>query len=48
MFGYKSMVHARTKHIAVMYHVIRAAIDDRLILLNKISTEQNPMDALIK
>ena len=40
--------HSRTKHIDVRYHWIRQVLDDGLLQLEKIHTEENPADMLTK
>ncbi|KAL5547707.1 hypothetical protein UlMin_002938 [Ulmus minor] len=37
--------HERTKHVDVRYHFIREKVTERKILVEKISTEDNPADA---
>src|SRR5690606_19239299 len=36
--------HERTKHVDVRYHFIREKITDGIIIIEKISTEDNPAD----
>ena len=40
--------HARTKHIQVRYHFIRSALEDGVLVLEKILGSQNPADMLTK
>lgn len=40
--------HARTKHIDVRYHFVREIIEDGNVLLQKVSTADNPADMLTK
>ena len=41
--------HKRTKHIDVRYHRIRQWVsDDKVIVLEKISTKENPLDMMTK
>ena len=40
--------HARTKHIQVRYHFIRSALEDRVLMLEKILESQNSADMLTK
>ena len=40
--------HSKTKHIDVRYHWIRQVLDDGLLQLEKIHTEENPADMLTK
>ena len=40
--------HARTKHIQVRYHFIRSALEDGVLVLEKILGSLNPADMLIK
>ena len=40
--------HAKTKHIDVKYHFIRAVLEDKLIQLVKVHTDDNPADLLTK
>ncbi|GJV14657.1 putative RNA-directed DNA polymerase [Tanacetum coccineum] len=43
-----SMFHKRTKHIDIRYHWIRDAIEDGMIELNKVHTDDNASDMLTK
>ena len=43
-----AMFHARTKHIDVRYHFIRQVLEDGLVTLTKIKTQDNPADVLTK
>ena len=40
--------HARTKHIQVRYDFIRSALEDGVLVLEKILGSLNPADMLIK
>ena len=40
--------HSRTKHIDVRFHFIREILEEGDILLQKISTAENPADMLTK
>ncbi|PON61539.1 hypothetical protein PanWU01x14_144550 [Parasponia andersonii] len=40
--------HARTKHIQVRYHFIRSALEDGVLVLEKIPGSKNPADMLTK
>ena len=40
--------HGRTKHIQVMYHYIRLALEDGVLMLEKILGSFNPADMLTK
>ena len=40
--------HARTKHIQLRYHFIRSALEDGVLVLEKIAGSQNPADMLTK
>ena len=40
--------HSKTKHIDVHYHFVRDMIDDKKMLLVKVDTLKNIVDALIK
>ncbi|KAM2509975.1 hypothetical protein PS1_034510 [Malus domestica] len=40
--------HARTKHIDVRYHFVREVVGEGEIILQKISTKENPADMLTK
>ena len=40
--------HSKTKHIDVKYHFIREVIEDKLVQLVKIHTDDNPTDLLTK
>ena len=43
-----SVHHARTKHIDVRFHFIREILNEGDILLEKISTADNPADMMTK
>ena len=40
--------HARTKHIDVRYHFVREIIEEGVVLVQKIKTDDNPADMLTK
>ena len=40
--------HSKTKHIDVQYHFVRDMIEDRKVLLVKVDTLKNIVDALTK
>jgi len=40
--------HSKTKHIDVQYHFVRDMIEDRKVLLVKVDTLKNTVDALTK
>lgn len=40
--------HGRTKHIDVRYHFVREIVEDGNVLLQKVSTVDNPADMLTK
>ena len=40
--------HAKTKHIEVKYHFIREMLEDKLMKLVKVHTDDNPADLLTK
>ena len=42
------MFHSRTKHIDVRHHFIRQVLEDGLVTLTKIKTQDNPADILTK
>jgi len=42
------MYHSRTKHIDVRYHWLRQAEEEQQFMLEKIHTDKNPADMLIK
>jgi len=43
-----SSFHSKTKHIQLRYHLIRSALEDGQLKLEKIHTSQNPADMLTK
>jgi hypothetical protein len=43
-----SMYHSRTKHIDVRYHWLRLAIEEQMLQLKKIHTDDNAADMLTK
>ena len=43
-----AMFHSRTKHIDVRHHFIRQVLEDGLVTLTKIKTQDNPADILTK
>ena len=47
-FAKNQVHHFRTKHIDIHFHLIREIIDERDILLEKISTIDNPVDMMTK
>ncbi|KAL0755151.1 hypothetical protein Bca101_092819 [Brassica carinata] len=40
--------HARTKHIHRRYHFIRSALEDEMLVLEKVPRSKNPADMLTK
>ena len=40
--------HAKTKHIDVKYHFIRDMLEDKLLELVKVHTDDNPADLMTK
>ena len=46
--GKNSTFHSRSKHIDVRYHWIRDALDDKLLELEKVHTDDNGADMLTK
>ena len=40
--------HAKTKHIDVKYHFIRDMLEDKLLELVKVHTDDNPTDLMTK
>ena len=48
MLAKNPVFHAKTKHIDVKYHFIRAVLEDKLIQLVKVHTNDNPADLLTK
>ena len=36
--------HERTKHINIRHHIIQEKVDDGVIKVDKVSTEENPTD----
>ena len=43
-----SMYHSRTKHIDVRYHWLRLAIEEQMLQLDKVHTDDNVADMLTK
>ena len=43
-----TMYHARTKHIDVRYHCTRKAIEEQLLQIRKIHTNENIVDMMTK
>ncbi|MCO5592584.1 hypothetical protein L7F22_046587 [Adiantum nelumboides] len=41
-----AMFHARTKHINMRHHFIQQVLDDGLVTLTKVKTQDNPADVL--
>ena len=41
-------LYARTKHIDIRYHFCRDAIDDGVVIAEKVDTKENPADMLTK
>ena len=48
MLAKNPVFHAKTKHIAVKYHFIRDVLQDKLMELVKVHTDDNPADLLTK
>ena len=42
------MYHARMKHIVVIYHWIRKAIEEQLFQIRKTHTDENVADMMMK
>ena len=42
------MFHERTKHIDVRYHFVREIIAHGDIIVNKVGTQDNPIDMMTK
>ena len=42
------MYHERTKHIDVRFHFIQEVVSQEIILIKKMSTDDNPTDMLTK
>lgn len=42
------MFHSRSKHIDVEFHFIKDAITQCLVKIDKVDTEDNPIDMLTK
>ena len=43
-----SALHSKTKHIQLQYHFIRSVLEDGRLKLEKIHTNENPVDMLTK
>ena len=43
-----SAYHSKTKHIDVQYHFVRDIVEDKRVLLVKVDTLKNVVDALTK
>jgi len=41
-------LHSKTKHIQLRYHFIRLVVDDGQLWLEKIHTDENPVDTFTK
>ncbi|MCO5601386.1 hypothetical protein L7F22_055506 [Adiantum nelumboides] len=48
MLARNPVFHAKTKHIEVKYHFLRSVLDDKIITLVKVHTDDNPADLLTK
>ena len=48
MLAKNPVFHAKTKHIAVRYYFIRYVLEDKLMELVKVHTDDNPVDLLTK
>ena len=48
MLAKNPVFHAKTKHIAVKYHFIQDVLEDKLMELVKVHTDDNPADLLTK
>ena len=43
-----SAFHSKSKHIQMRYYFIRYVVEDKLVILEKISGSKNPTDMLTK
>lgn len=43
-----AMYHKRSKHIDVRFHFIREAVENKLVKINYLSTEEMPADLFTK
>ena len=48
MLAKNLVFHAKTKHIDVKYHFIRNMLEDKLLELVKVHTDDNPADLMTK
>ena len=48
MLAKNPIFHAKTKHIEVKYHFIREMLEDKLMKLVKVHTDENPANLLAK
>ena len=48
MLAKNQVFHAKTKHIVVKYHFIRDVLEDKLMELVKVHTDDNPTNILTK
>ena len=48
MLAKNPVFHAKTKHIDVKYHFIRDMLEDKLMELVKVHTDDNPADLMPK
>ena len=48
MLSKNQVFHAKTKHIDVKYHFIRDMLEDKLMKLVKIHTDDNPANLMTK
>ena len=48
MLAKNPVFHAKTKHIDVKYHFIRDMLEDKLMELVKVHTDDNPADLMTK
>ena len=48
MLAKNPVFHAKTKHIDVKYHFIRDMLEDKLLELVKVHTDDNPADLMTK
>ena len=46
--GKNSSFHSRSKHVDVRYHWIRDVLNDKLLQLEKVHTDENTSDMLTK
>ena len=44
----KNTTHGKSKHILRKYHLVRKKVEEKFIVVNRVSSEENPADPFTK